>query len=133
MKTDIPLVVRYSPYREVVGPLRDYIDSEEHDSQPGDIITVLLPQFFVPKWWQAALHNNTSLFIANALFSKRNVVVAILPFYLEDIKPYTAKVTGQTSNQSLLMSYESPHRDDSQQDENPPPNEEQPGPGNKLL
>ncbi|MEQ8201872.1 MAG: APC family permease, partial [Syntrophomonadaceae bacterium] len=90
LNTDIQLIVRYSPYREVIGPLRDYIDSEEHASQPGDIITVLLPQFFVPKWWQTALHNNTSLFIANALFSKRNVVVAILPFYLEDIKPYTA-------------------------------------------
>ncbi len=95
LTTDIPLIVRHSPYREVIGPLRDYIDSEEHASQPGDIITVLLPQFFVPKWWQTALHNNTSLFIANALFSKRNVVVAILPFYLEDIKPYTERVTGQ--------------------------------------
>lgn len=99
LTTDIPLIVRHSPYREVIGPLRDYIDSEEHASQPGDIITVLLPQFFVPKWWQTALHNNTSLFIANALFSKRNVVVAILPFYLEDIKPYTDKVTGQGEKQ----------------------------------
>lgn len=93
LNTDIPLIVRHSPYREVVGPLAEYIDSEEHASQPGDIITVLLPQFFVPKWWQNALHNNTSLFIANAMFSKRNVVVSILPFYLEDIKRYTAKVT----------------------------------------
>ena len=121
LDTDIPLIVRYSPYREVVGPLRDYIDSEEHDSQPGDIITVLLPQFFVPKWWQAALHNNTSLFIANALFSKRNVVVAILPFYLEDIKPYTDKVTGQLPNQNPLQSDDPPQNENAQ-------NEEQPGP-----
>jgi len=91
---DIPLVIRHSPFREVVGPLKEYIDSEEHSSQPGDVITVLLPQFFVPKWWQMALHNNTSLFIANAMFSKRNVVVSILPFYLEDLDRYRAKITG---------------------------------------
>ncbi|MEN6460717.1 MAG: APC family permease [Syntrophomonas sp.] len=81
--TDIPLVIKHSPYREVVGPLIKYIDSEEHASKPGDIITVLLPQFFVSKWWEAGLHNNTSLFIANAMLNKHNVVVSILPLYLE--------------------------------------------------
>jgi len=93
LNSDIPLIIKHSPYREVVGPLKEYIDSEEHGSQPGDIITVLLPQFFVPKWWQTILHNNTSLFIANAMFSKRNVVVSILPFYLEDLNRYKTKIT----------------------------------------
>lgn len=85
LDTDIPLVVRYSPYREIVQTLTEYIRSEEHSSRPGDMITVLLPQFFVSHWWQTALHNNTSLFIANAMFHKRNVVVSVLPFYLEDL------------------------------------------------
>jgi hypothetical protein len=35
-----------------------------------------------------ALHNNTSLFIANAMLKKRNVIVSIIPFYLDDIKNY---------------------------------------------
>lgn len=93
LNSDIPLIIKQSPYREVVGPLKEYIDSEEHDSKSGDIITVLLPQFFVSKWWQMLLHNNTSLFIANAMFSNRNVVVSILPFYLEDLGRYKTKVT----------------------------------------
>lgn len=93
LNSDIPLVIKQSPYREVVGPLKEYIDSEEHASRPGDIITVLLPQFFVAKWWHMILHNNTSLFIANALFSKRNVVVSILPFYLADLTSYKNKIT----------------------------------------
>lgn len=83
LKTSIPLIIKESPYREVVGPLIDYIDSEEHVSAPGDMITVLLPQFFVFKWYHAALHNNTSIFIANAMLNKHNVIVSILPFYLE--------------------------------------------------
>lgn len=83
LNTDIELVIKKSQYREVVNSLVQYINSEEHSSKPGDIITLLLPQFFVSKWWQAALHNNTSLFIAKAMFSKHNVVVSIMPFYLE--------------------------------------------------
>lgn len=86
LNTDIPLIVKFSPYREVVNLLTEYIDSEEHASKAGDIITVLLPQFFVSRRWQMALHNNTSLFIANAMLKKRNVIVSIIPFYLEDIK-----------------------------------------------
>lgn len=82
LNTRIPLIVRQSPYRDVVGTLIEYIDSEEHGSRPGDLITVLLPQFLVSKWYEALLHNNTSLFIANALFSKHNVVVSVLPFHL---------------------------------------------------
>ena len=83
--TDIPLIVKHSPYREVVGPLIEYIESEEHASQPGDMITVLLPQFIVNKWWDMALHNNTSIFIANALFHERNIVVSVLPFSIDDL------------------------------------------------
>jgi len=88
LNTNIPLVIKYSPYREVVTLLTKYIDSEEHASKPGDIITVLLPQFFVSRRWEMALHNNTSLFIANAMLKKHNVIVSIIPFYLEDLKRY---------------------------------------------
>ena len=83
LNTKIPLVIKQSPYRDVVGTLVEYIDSEEHASRPGDLITVLLPQFLVSKWYEALLHNNTSLFIANALFSKHNIVVSVLPFHLQ--------------------------------------------------
>jgi amino acid transporter len=85
LNTDIKLVIKQSPYREVVEPLTEYLDSEGHSSQPGDMITVLLPQFIVSNRWEMALHNNTSLFIGRALFNKRNVAVSVLPFYLEDL------------------------------------------------
>lgn len=101
LNTDIPLIIKQSPYREVVGPLIEYIDSEEHASKPGDVITVLLPQFLVSKWWQMMLHNNTSIFIANALFHKRNVVVSVLPFYLEDISLWRKKQMLQSKARTL--------------------------------
>ncbi|MGD0153045.1 MAG: APC family permease [Thermacetogeniaceae bacterium] len=96
LNIDVPLIIRHSPNRQVVAPLLEYIESEEHASKPGDIITVLLPQFIVTKWWDMALHNNTSLFIANALFHKRNIVVSVLPFYLEDIIDRDKWVQGDT-------------------------------------
>lgn len=86
LNTDVTLVIRHTEYREVVGPLTDYIDSKEHVRKPGDTITILLPSFFVTKWWQNALHNNTSLFIANALFHRRDMVLAVMPFYLEEAR-----------------------------------------------
>ena len=84
LKTDIPLVIKQSPYRDIVGPLTEYIMSNEHASRPGDVITVLLPQFVVAKPWEMALHNNTSLFIANALLNYRNIVVTLVPFQIEE-------------------------------------------------
>lgn len=95
LNTRIPLVIKQSPYRDVVGTLIEYIDSEEHASRPGDLITVLLPQFLVRKWYEALLHNNTSLFIANALFSKHNVVVSVLPFHLESYNERKRKILSQ--------------------------------------
>jgi hypothetical protein len=84
LNTEVPLIIKESPYRDVVGSLIKYIDSEEHASKPGDIITVLLPQFFVYKWYHVLLHNNTSIFIARAMLNKHNVVVSVLPFYLKE-------------------------------------------------
>lgn len=110
LNTDISLIVRHSPYREVVGPLLEYIRSEEHASRPGDKITVLLPQFIVTKWWDMALHNNTSLFIANALFHEQNIVVSVLPFFLEDLSERRTRKPGKTTPEPEPGSIDDPGR-----------------------
>ncbi|GBG57490.1 amino acid permease [Sporomusaceae bacterium FL31] len=84
LNTDIPLIIKQSPYRQITKPLVEYIESSEHSSKPGDIITVLLPQFIVSKSWEMALHNNTSLFIGSSLLKHRNIVVSLLPFYIDE-------------------------------------------------
>lgn len=100
LNIDVPLIVKYSPNHQIVKPLLEYVKSEEHASQQGDMITVLLPQFIVKNWWDMALHNNTSLFIANALFHKRNIIVSVLPFCLEDILDRDKWVQGVVSDES---------------------------------
>lgn len=80
----VPLVIKYSPFRDVYEPLVKFIDSEEHDSKPGEIVTVVLTQFVITKWWHNILHNQTSLFIKNMLYKKRNIVVVTVPYIIEE-------------------------------------------------
>jgi amino acid transporter len=80
----IPLVVKQSPYRDIIEPLIDFIESEEHASKPGETVTVVLTQFVITKWWHNILHNQTALFIKNMLYKKRNIVVVTVPYIIEE-------------------------------------------------
>jgi amino acid transporter len=84
LHVDIPLIVKYSPYRKIVEPLLEYIASEEYKYEKGDIITVLLPQFSVKKRWQRILHNQTRLFISRELLKHKHIVVSTIPLQLKD-------------------------------------------------
>ena len=84
MNTDIPLIIKYSPFRKVVDPLVRFIQSEEYDYQKGDIITVILPQFVVRSWWQNILHNHTRVFIERELLKHKHIVVSTMPLQMKD-------------------------------------------------
>lgn len=82
--TDVPLIIKYSPFRKVVDPLLRFIESAEYDYQKGDIITVILPQFVVRTWWNNILHNHTRLFIERQLLKHKHIVVSTMPLQLKD-------------------------------------------------
>lgn len=86
LHTDIPYIIKYSPYRKVVEPLLDFIKSAEYDYRKGDMITVILPQFSVRKFWNRLLHNGTRKYIERKLLMHKHIVVAIMPFQLKDDK-----------------------------------------------
>jgi hypothetical protein len=79
----ILLIVKYSPYREVIGPLVDYIKSEEPESSPGDMINIVIPQFVVSKPWENILHNQTSYAIKHKLMHDRHIAIINVPYVLE--------------------------------------------------
>ena len=84
LHTDIPLVVKYSPYRKVVEPLLEFIDSyEEHSYKKGDVITIILAQFSVRTWWQVVLHNQTRVFLTRNLMKHKHIVIATMPLQLK--------------------------------------------------
>ncbi|SHH51980.1 amino acid/polyamine/organocation transporter, APC superfamily (TC 2.A.3) [Sporobacter termitidis DSM 10068] len=84
LKTDIPLVIKYSPYREIVGPLVEFIESAEYDLTDCDIVSVILPQFVVQKFWQRILHNNTRVHIEHQLLRHKQIVICTMPLQLHD-------------------------------------------------
>ncbi|HEY5562167.1 MAG TPA: APC family permease [Clostridiaceae bacterium] len=80
---DIPLIIKQSPYRDIIQPLIEFIESEEHASKPGEAVTVVIAQAVITKWWQAILHKQTSLFIKSMLYKNRNIVVTTIPYIIE--------------------------------------------------
>lgn len=84
LNLDIPLVIKYSPFRRVVDPLLKFIESAEYDYADGDMITVILPQFVVKKWWHKILHNNTRYYIERELLKHKHIVVSVMPLQLKD-------------------------------------------------
>jgi amino acid transporter len=82
IKTDIPLIVKYSPFRKVVEPLIKFIESEEYSYKKGDMITVILPQFSTKSWWHRILHNHSRYYIERELIKHKHIVVSTMPLQL---------------------------------------------------
>ena len=56
----VPLVVIESPYRETVRPVLRYVRQLRREN-PGDVISIVIPEYVVEHWWQNLLHNQTAL------------------------------------------------------------------------
>ena len=82
--SEIPLIIKYSPYRMIIEPLLEFIESKEYNRKQGDMITVILPQFVVKKWWQKILHNNMRYYIEKELLKHKHIVVSVMPMPLKD-------------------------------------------------
>jgi hypothetical protein len=78
----IPLTVVQSPYRSLIEPILNYIDSV-HQELPNAVITVVLPEFVPARWWHHLLHNQRALLLKGALLFRPNVVVCDVPYHLK--------------------------------------------------
>jgi amino acid transporter len=81
-KIDIPLEIVASPYRELVGPIENYID--ELDARwDNDTVTVVIPEFVVGKWYEAVLHNQSALILKAKLLFREGTVVTSVPYLVD--------------------------------------------------
>ncbi|WP_152650635.1 APC family permease [Demequina aurantiaca] len=78
----VPLVILDSPYRDVVGPVMEYVRSIHRDS-PRDVVVVYVPEFIVGRWWERFLHNRSTVRLRSLLLHMPGVVVAAVPWHLE--------------------------------------------------
>jgi amino acid transporter len=76
---DVPLRVVSSPFRELAPPVIAALAEldAEHDN---DIITVILPEFVLTKWWEQLLHNQSALLLKARLLFRPNTVVVSVPY-----------------------------------------------------
>jgi hypothetical protein len=78
---DVPLVLIDSPYRSFVAPVQSYIDALDR-TDPGQYVTVVLPEFRTAWPWQRFLHNQSARRLRNALLDRPNTVIAEVPYQL---------------------------------------------------
>ncbi len=79
----VRLVVLDSPYRLLIEPLLDYIQMIDVHRQPGENITIVVPQFVPKHWWSNALHAQTALMLRMALVFRRGIVITEVPYQLD--------------------------------------------------
>ncbi|ADU50939.1 amino acid transporter [Thermaerobacter marianensis DSM 12885] len=78
----IPLEVLESPYRDVVGPLRAYLDRRLAE-RPGTVINLLVPVIVTNDPFDAYLHNGTAYQILRELVYSEGVLITVIPFYVD--------------------------------------------------
>jgi amino acid transporter len=77
----VDLELIYSPYRELTGPVLEFVD-ELDTSVEDDFLTVVIPEFVLPHWWQQLLHNQSALLLRTRLRARPNTVVTSIPFHV---------------------------------------------------
>jgi len=78
---DVPLLIIDSPYRSFVAPVLSYVDALDK-SDPGQYVTVVLPEFRTAWPWQRWLHNQSARRLRNALLDRPHTVVVEVPYHL---------------------------------------------------
>jgi len=78
----IPLDIAEAPFRDLTGPMLAEVRS--FTERPDTLVAVIVPEFVVTKWRHLLLHNQNALFVKRLMLFEPRVVMASVPFALED-------------------------------------------------
>jgi len=78
----VPLTVLDSPYRDITGPILEYVAQIRH-AGPRDVVVVYIPEYVVGHWWEHLLHNQSALRLKARLLFQEGVMVTSVPWQLE--------------------------------------------------
>ena len=79
----VPLRSISSPYRRIIEPIMEEVERFKL-AEPEVCLTVILPEFVTPKWWQRFLHNQMAFRIKAMLMQKPGVIVTSVRMHLPD-------------------------------------------------
>jgi amino acid transporter len=77
----VDLTVLDSPYRDITGPVLDYVRGIRRKS-PRDVVCVVIPEYVVGRWWEQLLHNQSALRLKARLLFQPGVMVTSVPWQL---------------------------------------------------
>ncbi|HVM11312.1 MAG TPA: APC family permease, partial [Actinomycetota bacterium] len=78
---DLPLTVAESPFRDITASV--LAEVRRHTADGRTLVTVVLPEFVVKKWWHHLLHNQTALTLKRVLLFEPRTVVASVPSHVD--------------------------------------------------
>ncbi len=76
------MVILDSPFRMLIEPLLEYLEEIIENRQPGEAITIVVPQFIPSKRWHNALHMRTADVLRQELLSRHGVVITDVPYHV---------------------------------------------------
>ncbi len=90
----VPLTIIDSPYREVVGPVLAHV-RETAEADAGAMVSVVIPEYIVGRWWEVPLHNQNALRLKARLLFMPGVTVIDVPYRLRSARqPVLNRRTG---------------------------------------
>ncbi len=78
----IRLHVIHSPYRLLIEPLLDYIQTIAAARQPNEVLTVIVPEFVPARSWHNFLHMQTAFWLRFGLLGLRNIIITEVPYHV---------------------------------------------------
>jgi amino acid transporter len=79
-----PLEVLLAPDGRFTDLTMRYLGDLE-ESADGALVNVMIPEFFVDRWWQHLLHNQSALVLKGRLLFRRNTAVTSIPYRVERV------------------------------------------------
>lgn len=80
----VRMVMLDSPYRLFLEPLLGYIADIARQRQPGETITIVVPEFVSESRLTAALHTNTADLLRSQLKRQHGIVIINVPYHLHE-------------------------------------------------
>jgi amino acid transporter len=80
----VRMVLLNSPYRLLLEPLLEYITDIVGQRQPGETLTIVVPEFVSNNRVSAALHMNTAQLLRNHLKRQPGIVIIDVPYHVHE-------------------------------------------------
>lgn len=84
----VRMVLLDSPYRLFIEPILGYISDVAEQRQPGETITIVVPEFVSDSRITATLHTNTAELLRSQLKNQHGIVITNVPYHVHENEDY---------------------------------------------